>query len=115
MPFLDRQLARDQRGLLFVPIIQDLQQITPVFRRHRSHAPVIQYHYVHPTVSDQQFAIAAVALGDGQVAEQARQSQIKGRQALTAGLLGQGAGDERFSHTRRTGQQQVVMFGDPFA
>ena len=58
-------------------------------------------------------AVAPIGPGEGDLVEELRRAQIKGPEALPAGLLSQGTGEEGLSHPGRTADQDVLVFSDP--
>lgn len=58
---------------------------------------------------------ATVVVGDAQLLQQARSTQIQGAVALAAGLVTQGAGQPGLASAGRVGQQQVTLLAVPVA
>jgi len=57
--------------------------------------------------------IGAVATGDGDLLEQARQAEVASGEALATGLVGERTGQIRFAGTGRPRDEQIVLVMDP--
>lgn len=105
MPMFDRQLTGDDGRAYACAIIDDFQKIVASSLLKRSLPPVIQNQHVNFCQLCQLTSEAPVAVGDSQIVQQSRYSDIQGREALTAGLIGQCAGQPGFTDTGGTGKQ----------
>ena len=79
MPVLDGQLTGDQRGAALVAILDHLHEVVALRAVQRLDAPVVDDQQVGLQKLPHQSCIAAVAVGDAQVFEQRRQTQIPHR------------------------------------
>jgi hypothetical protein len=58
-------------------------------------------------------SITAIGPGESDLIEELRAAEVSGSEAIAAGFLSQGTGQEGFSHTRGTGDQDILMVSDP--
>ena len=58
-------------------------------------------------------SITAIGTSESDLIEELRATEVKGSEAIPAGFLSQGTGEEGFSHTRGTGDQNILMVSDP--
>ena len=58
-------------------------------------------------------SITAIGTGESDLIEELRAAEVSGSEAIAAGFLSQGTGEEGFSHTRGTGDQDILMVSDP--
>ncbi len=60
-----------------------------------------------------QSGVTAIGTGERHLIEELRATEIKSSEALTAGLLSQGAGEEGLTHTRRARDEDILVFPNP--
>ena len=58
-------------------------------------------------------SITAIGTSESDLIEELRATEVKGSEAIPAGFLSQGTGEKGFSHTRGTGDQNILMVSDP--
>ena len=115
VPMFDGDLAGDDGGGATVAIIEDLQKVAPFGRIKNRKAPVIEDQQVGLGVAAHQLGEAAVAMGQAQLFQQARQAQVTHAVAISAGLVGQGAGQPGLAAAGGAGDQQVARMAQPVA
>jgi hypothetical protein len=72
MPMRQWELASDQGRAAIETVIQDLQQVPLLFVGQWRHGQIIEDQQIGLGELFEQFMVTAVALGDGQFAEEAR-------------------------------------------
>jgi hypothetical protein len=58
-------------------------------------------------------AVTTIGPGERDLVEELRRAQIKGPEALAAGLLGKGTGKKGFSHPGRAADKDILVLSDP--
>ena len=115
MPGVARQLVRDERGASVDAVVEDFQQVRAILRRERGEAPVIQHDEGGFGEALQELDVAAVAVRDAQLLDQARHRPVEHRVRLAARLLRERAGDPRLARAGRAGDEQVLGAACPLA
>ena len=115
VPFLDRQLTGREGGAPSVAVFEDFQQVTALFGGQFDQAPVIEDEELGPRQGVDEFGVAPVPLGDGQVLEESGQAQVEGGVALPAGAVRQGAGEPGFTDAGGAGDEDIEAVTDPLA
>src|SRR6267143_6260615 len=87
VPFVDGELAGDQARAGVDAVIEDFQEIGPVLGGQRSKSPVVEHDEGGLGEALQELQVAAVAVRDAQLLDQARQAPVQDRVALATGLL----------------------------
>ena len=82
---------------------------------HRDQAPVMQDQDVGLGETRQLPRVRAIGPCDAEFGEQARDPGVRGRVALPARLVGQGAGDPGLAQAGRARDQHGVVLLDPLA
>jgi len=103
MPVRCGQLAGDQSGTPVMTVFDHLHQILSLGRGDLLDAPVVEDQQIHFEQLIHQTRVGAVTVGDAQLFEQGRQTQIAHRQSLTASLVAQGTGEPGLAATGRAG------------
>jgi hypothetical protein len=96
MPVIKGELTSDQGGAGAVAVVEDLKQVAPLFLGEGGEAEIVKHQQLDLGQAGQEFEIAAVTLGEGEVAPQPGQTQVLSAVPLTTGLRSQGAGEPRF-------------------
>ena len=110
-----RKLTRDERGAAFTAILDDFKEVAPVRIGQRREEPIVDGEHVQLGESGQQPRIGAITATDDEFVEQSGRADVRGREALAAGVLDEGRGEPRLADTRRAGDQEIVMLADPRA
>src|SRR6516165_11041570 len=91
MPSVDGYLAGDQGGAAAVTIFDDFQHVMALFRPQRLETPIVENQELDTAEGAHQTRVAAVAAGQGEIAEQARYALIEDRAIIAACLVTEGA------------------------
>jgi hypothetical protein len=94
-------------------VVNDLQQITPLFRGERRDAPVVEDQHLHTGQALEHARIAAIAAGETEVFQQTRYPVVKHRPVVTAGTMPQGTTEPCFTRTGWSCDQQILMAFNP--
>ena len=89
MPVFQRQLGGDHGGASPMALFDHFEQIVALLIAQGRQAEVVEQHEIGFGYGGQEFAVAPIGFGDGEVLKKPRQAQIERAEALTAGLLGQ--------------------------
>ena len=93
MPAVHRDLAGDQRGAAAVAFLGDLQQIAPLLRAERFQPPVVQDQQLHSAERPHQPGVAAIAVRQCQIGEQAGDTLVEHRVIVAARFMSERAGE----------------------
>ena len=93
MPFIDRELAGHQDGPGGESVLEEFAQVAAIVYIEFGEAEVVEHDGVELGERGEQFGIGAVDAGDGDVAQQPRQSQVQRGESIAAGLMGERAGE----------------------
>jgi hypothetical protein len=93
VPFLDRELAGEDGGVVAVAILHDLEQVTALGLGDGDESPVVDDEHVSACEAGEQAGVAAVGAGEGELVEQPRGAAVQRAEAGAAGLLGERAGE----------------------
>jgi hypothetical protein len=96
-------------------VFQDLQEVVAGAGLERSEAPVVEDEQIDAAERAQQARVAAVAAGERQVVEQARDALIEDRAIVAAGLVAERRGKPALADASRTADQEVGVLVDPAA
>ena len=113
VPVFDGQLAGDDSGSAAVAVFEDFQKVTAFRSGEDSKAPIVDDQHIHAGDGFQDAFVATVAAGQSEGFEHARRALIKDRPPIPTRLVTKGAGDPAFAEARGSGDQQVLMPGDP--
>jgi len=115
MPMINGKLSSHDGGGAAVPVFDDLQDLSSLWSGHRGQTEIID----HQDFSLEQFFhelwVRAVCSGDSEFLEQARQPDVVGLEAHPAGSVCKSAGEIGFTHSSGTGDDDVLVIGNPFA
>jgi hypothetical protein len=98
-----------------VTIFEELQEIPALFVGQGGYPPVIQGEQIGFRQGGQELGITPIPFGDLKILEETGETEIADRVAFTAGLMGQGTGQEGFSASRGAGNENIVVLSDPVA
>ena len=100
VPLWHRELARDQRGALALPVIEYLQQLPVEFARDTRNPEIVHDEKRGPCQPLKQRGQAPVDLSGFQRSEELWRIIVDRSISITAGLVPQRAGDPCFARTR---------------
>ena len=104
VPLVDEQLAGGDGGAAAVAVFE---QVAAVLGVGFGQCPVVEYEDGSSGEAGQQFGVASVALGDGQLAQQVAEAEVQGGMAFAAGFVIERAGQLGFYRrwwVRRSGR-----------
>lgn len=97
MPVVHGELAGHQGGAPGVAVVEEFQEIAPLVGGERGQAPVVEDEEIGFGEGGEQLGEPAVAVGQSEVFQEARQAVVGGGAAKATGRLGQGATDPGFA------------------
>src|SRR6266404_8019064 len=115
MPTIARELTRDDRGPCAITVVEDLQQVLALGVFEPDESPIIEDQHIDAREARQHDRVRAVPMREREFGKQARDAPVDHAKALPAGLLSQGAAEKCLADTRRPGDEDVLMLGDPAA
>lgn len=115
VPELWVELAGDDGRAIAVAVIDNFEEVSAFALGERGEPPVIKDEDVDLGQSGEETGIGAVRVSEGEFLEEARHAAVEGAVALSAGLLRQGTGDVRLAGSGGTGDEDVLVLGDPAA
>ena len=113
MAVLEGELAGDQGGLTAGPVLDDLEEVAPFHLGEGDEAEVVEDQKAGLLETIQETGPGSVGAGEGQVLQEAAHAVVAGGEAVTAGGLGQGTGEEGLPGARRTGDEDDLVLPDP--
>src|SRR4051812_45890669 len=99
VPCVHRELACDERGSRADPIVEYFQQVGPVLSRQCCETPVIQQDEGCFGEALEELDVAAVAVRDAQLLDEARDAPVLNGCPLATGLLRERAGEPGLSRS----------------
>ena len=90
VPRVDRELPRDQRRSALTPILDDLQEVTPLGVREGRQQLVVQGQQVDLREPRQQPTVGPIAAADGEVVQQPRRPKVDRGEAVSTRALDTG-------------------------
>ena len=118
VPVFDGQLAGDDSGSAAVAVFEDFQKVTAFRSGEDSKAPIVDDQHIHAGDGFQDAFVAALiskrgAAGQSEGLEHAWGALIEDGPPIPTRLVAKSAGDPAFAEARGSGDQQVLMPGDP--
>src|SRR6516162_4551569 len=115
VPAVDGDLASDQRGAGPVAVFDDFEHVVALLRPKRLETPIVEDQELDAAEGTHQTRVAAVAACQGEIAEHARDTLIKHRAVVAAGLVAEGAGQPALADAGGPFDDQVLRLLDPTA
>jgi len=115
VPVIYGELTGDQGGPESVPIVDDLQQISALFGTDLAHPPIVKEKEIGFSDGSEELSITAVSFGDEEILKESGDSQVKGGEAFSACLVCECAGEEGFSCSCGSGDNEIMVLFDPTA
>ena len=100
MPGRDGELAGDDGGAAAVAVLEDFEQVVAGLVVERLQAPVVKDEQLNAAELAREPRVAAVAAGERQIGEQARQALIENGAIVAAGLVAERAGQPTLANAR---------------
>ena len=113
VPGVDGQLTGQEDRAVAVAVFDDLHEVASLRASEPVGAPVVEDQQVGADELPEQAREAAIAMGEFEFGEEARQTAIENGPAVATGLLSESAGEPCLAHTAGAGDDQVLSFCDP--
>ena len=98
MPLLDGKLAGDECGTGGVSVLEEFEEVAAMVGVEGGESEVVEDDEVELGEGGEELGIGAVAAGDGDVVEQARESQVQRGESVAARLMGERTGKPGLAH-----------------
>lgn len=115
VPGVDGVLAGDEGGAAPLAVVEDLEEEAVLVGLEGRQSPIVDEEQVDAGQFFQQPGEAAVGLGQVELTEELGHVAVEGSEALSTGLVGQGAGQIGLAHPGGTGDEAVAVMADPVA
>ena len=115
VPFVDRDLAGQDRRAAAVAFFEDLVEIAAGAGIERFKAPIVEDEELGADEAAHDAGMTAVATGQRQIGEQLWDTLIEHRAVVAAGLVAEGTSKPTFADASWAAQDQIVVRVDPFA
>ena len=115
VPGVDGQLTGQEDRAVAVTVLDDLHEVASLRASEPVRAPVVEDQQVGADELPEQARESAIAMGEFEFGEEARQTAIENGPAVATGLLSQSAGEPCLADTAGAGDDQVLPFCDPVA
>jgi hypothetical protein len=108
-------LTGDEGGPAVIAVIEDFEEIAPAEIVEGSEAEVIEDEELGTGQALKELGVRAVALGEGELGEEAGESVVACGQAVTARLVTEGAGQVGLPGAGGSHDQDTLALADPVA
>src|SRR5215831_851244 len=115
MPFIDGDLAGEDRRAATVTLLEDLVEVTTGAGVERFEAPIVKDEELDTGKAAQDASIAAIAAGERELGEELGDALIKDRAVVTASLVTERTGKPTLADPGGPAQDQIVVRLDPVA
>ena len=115
VPVFDVDLTGHDGAAAALPVIEDLQQIPALVRRHVGQAPVVEDQQLAAGYGFEKTRMAAIAARQRQGIEQPGYALIEHRAIIPARLMTEGTGKPTFAEPGFADNDQVLVLVDPIA
>ena len=115
MPFVDGDLAGEDRRAASVTFLKDLIEVTTGPASSGSRPQSSRDQELDAGEAAQDAGVAAVTAGERELGKDLRDPLIEDRAIVTAGFVSQGTGKPTFADPGGPAQDQIVVCVDPFA
>ena len=112
MPVFNGKLAGDEGGVVTVAVLDGFEKISPFGIVQRSQTEIVQDKHMSFGELIHESSVGAIGAGESDLIEELGRTEIQGAEAFSAGFLGQGTGDEGFSNTCRTRDQEILVISN---
>ena len=113
VPVLDGELAGDQRGPAAVAVLEDFEEVTTLGVRERSEAEVIENEELGLGEAVEELGVGPIGAGERELAQQAREAVVAGREALATRAVAERAGQVALAGARCAGDEDALVIADP--
>jgi len=115
VPAVDGQLSYDHCGRESVSVFHDLQEITSFGGAHGSEAEIVDEKDFGLSELFHDAWVRAIGPGDAEILEEARQTDVEGREAHSTCLVCEGASKIGFTNACRACDDDILSVSDPVA
>lgn len=115
MPCRHGKLTGDDGRTAAVAILEDFEEIMTGLIIERFKAPIVEDQQLNAAKGPLQACVTAVASGECQIGEQARDTLIENGPIVSAGLVAESAGQPALADTRWAADGEIVVGIDPVA
>ena len=112
VPVLDGELAGHDGGGASLPVVEDLQEITPLLGSERRQTPVIQDQELDARQRLEEAAVASITVRG---IEQAWHAMVEDGTVVAAGLMTERAGNKTLADAGLPDNQHILMTFNPIA
>lgn len=112
-PLLDRPRTRHSQGPLFVPTVDQLEQVATLLQADGIQAPVIRQQSVDPLEGLHPGEPRAALLGHDTVGEEPRHPVVPDAVMAPTRGMAEGTEDKGLADTGRSGDQDRLLWADP--
>jgi hypothetical protein len=113
VPFVDRELAGDDRGSSSMAFFEDFQQIMSCGGIERFETPIVEYEELHAPKCPQEPGITAIAARQRKIGEEFGNPLIENGPIIAASPVSESAGKPTFADPGRAAQDDVIVGVDP--
>src|SRR6516225_3238997 len=113
MPAVDWDLAGDQRGAAAVTVFDDFQHVVTLLRPERLETPIVEDQELDAAEGAHNARVAAVAAGQGKIAEHTRDTLIEHRAVVATGLVAEVTSQPAFADAGWPFDDQILRLLDP--
>ena len=104
MPFVDRDLAGDQRGAATVAVFDDFEHVMALLGPERLKTPIIEDQQLDAAEGAHQAGVTAVAAGEREIAKHPGDALVKHRAVVAAGFLAESTSKPTFADPGRASE-----------
>ena len=115
MPVFHGELTGNEGGCITVTLLDEFEELSSFGVVQRGQPQVIEDKEVRFGEFLHETSITAIGPSERDLVEELGEAEVEGTKAFAAGLLSESTGEEGFSHTRRAGDQKILMAPDPVA
>jgi hypothetical protein len=115
VPMFDGELTGQEGGGGAMTFLDDFQEISSLCVIQGSQTQVIQDQEVGFGEFLHEVSITSIDPGQSDLVEELGEAEVKGLESFSAGFLSESTGQERFSHTGGTRDQEIAVFLYPVA
>src|SRR5690242_2504848 len=115
MPFIDGDLAGEDRRAAPITLLEDLIEVTTCAGVERFEAPVVEDEELDAGKAAQDAGIAAVAAGERELGEQLGDALVENGAVITTSFVTDRTSKPTFADPSGPAQDQIVVRLDPVA
>jgi hypothetical protein len=109
VPFIDRELAGDDRGSSSMTFFEDLQQIMSCGGIEGFETPIVEYEELHAPECTQESGITAISARQREIGEELGNALIENGPVIAASPVSESAGKPTFADPGRAAQDDIIV------